>query len=85
MSYVQLSSCICCSHKYQAIWKRNRLFQKIDNTNDPNVVRIMKEERLWAMYVYLIKFQDALLLELVDISSVHAVTGDRHYSPDPSI
>ena len=86
MSYVHLSNCICCFHKYQAIWERNRLLQRIDNTNEPNVVRTMKERKVMGHAYVPCKISGCMLfLELVDISSVHAVTGDRCYSCDPYI
>ena len=68
---MHLSNCICCFHKYQAIWERNRLLQRIDNTNEPNVVRTMKEREVMGHAYVPCKISGCtLFLELVDISSV---------------
>ena len=57
MSYVHLGSCICGFYKYQTIWGAIRLFQRIDNTNDPYAVSVMKGRGCRPCHKYLIRFQ----------------------------
>ena len=52
MNYMYLSSCICCFHKYQAIWRRIRLIQRIGNTNGFYTINVMKGREAMCLISY---------------------------------